>query len=89
MHRRRTAHGEWGRSLTLLPREQQQILEQRRPQQQTDEWKERFDARAGVEDTTNVLCATAFNIIRAYAWLNGTPLGTIRVSHLTRPAHAA
>ncbi|MFJ9908131.1 transposase [Streptomyces sp. NPDC101152] len=47
----KAANGKWGRSLTLLPREQQQILEQRRAQQQTDEWKERYDTRAGVEGT--------------------------------------
>ena len=108
----KAANGKWGRSLTLLPREQQQILEQRRAQQQTDEWKERYDARAGVEGTisqgvrrsrlrrtpyrgqrkthlANALSATALNVIRADAWLNGTPLGTTRVSHLTRLALAA
>ncbi|WP_331748555.1 transposase [Streptomyces chartreusis] len=108
----RAANGKSGRSLTLLPREQQQILEQRQAQQQTDEWKERYDARAGVEGTisqgvrrsrlrrtpyrgrhkthlANVLSATALNVIRADAWLNGTPLGTTRVSHLTRLTLAA
>lgn len=47
----RAANGKWGRSLTLLPREQQQILEQRRADQQTDAWKQRYDTRAGVEGT--------------------------------------
>jgi hypothetical protein len=32
----------------------------------------------------SVLNATALNLIRADAWLNGTPLGTTRVSHLAR-----
>jgi hypothetical protein len=32
----------------------------------------------------NVLSATAINLIRVDAWLNGTPLGTTRVSHLAR-----
>ena len=32
----------------------------------------------------SVLSATAINLIRADAWLNGTPLGTTRVSHLAR-----
>jgi hypothetical protein len=32
----------------------------------------------------HVLSATAINLIRADAWLNGTPLGTTRVSHLAR-----
>ncbi|MFG2795026.1 transposase [Streptomyces sp. NPDC048419] len=47
----KAANGKWGRSLTLLPQEQQQILEQRRAEQQTDEWKQRYDARARVEGT--------------------------------------
>ncbi|MFG2386464.1 transposase [Streptomyces avermitilis] len=107
----KAANGKWGRSLTLLPREQQQILEQRRAEQQTDTWKERYDARAGVEGTisqalrrtrlrrtpyqglhkthlANILSATAVNIARVDAWLNGTPLGATRVSHLARLALA-
>ncbi|SCE54821.1 Transposase DDE domain-containing protein [Streptomyces sp. di188] len=40
-----------GRSLTLLPREQQEVLAQRRREQQTEEWKKRYDVRAGVEGT--------------------------------------
>nr|WP_231905551.1 IS1182 family transposase [Streptomyces davaonensis] len=47
----KAANGKWGRSLTLLPREQQQILEERRAEQQTEAWKERYDVRAGVEGT--------------------------------------
>ena len=31
-----------------------------------------------------MLSATAVNLIRADAWLNGTPLGTTRISHLAR-----
>lgn len=103
----KAANRKWGRSLTLLPQDQQQILEQRRAEQQTDAWKERYDARAGVEGTisqavrrtrlrrtpyrgqdkthlANVLSATALNIIRTDAWLNGTPLGTTRTFHLAR-----
>ncbi|MBV9022560.1 MAG: IS1182 family transposase [Streptomycetaceae bacterium] len=41
----------YGRSLTLLPREQQEVLDQRRQEQQTEEWKKRYDIRAGVEAT--------------------------------------
>ncbi|MEV7004372.1 transposase [Streptomyces sp. NPDC093982] len=47
----KAANGKWGRSLTLLPRQQQQILEQRRTEQQTDAWKERYGTRAQVEGT--------------------------------------
>ncbi|MFJ1554720.1 transposase [Streptomyces mirabilis] len=108
----KAANGKWGRSLTLLPREQQQILEERRAEQQTDLWKERYDVRAGVEGTisqadrrthlrrtpyrgqsktrlANILSATALNITRVDACLNGTPLGSTRVSHLARLAVAA
>ncbi|MEV4574830.1 IS1182 family transposase [Nonomuraea jabiensis] len=41
----------WGRSLTLLPAAQQQILDRRRHEQQTDGWKARYAVRAGVEGT--------------------------------------
>ncbi|MFG2795062.1 transposase [Streptomyces sp. NPDC048419] len=108
----KAANGKWGRSLTLLPQDQQKILEQRRAEQQTDAWKERYDTRAGVEGTisqavrrtrlrrtpyrgqdkthlANLLSATVLNIIRADAWLNGTPLGTTRTSHLARLTLAA
>ncbi|MGW3150324.1 transposase [Streptomyces sp. NPDC001177] len=50
------ANGKWGRSLTPLPQDRQQILEQRRAAQQTDAWKERYDARAGVEGTPLPSC---------------------------------
>ena len=101
------ANGKWGRSLTLLPREQHELLARQRAEQQTPQWKARYDIRAGVEGTisqavrrtrlrrtpyrgqpkthlASVLSATAINLIRADAWLNGTPLGTTRVSHLAR-----
>ncbi|MGN6171666.1 MAG: IS1182 family transposase, partial [Streptosporangiaceae bacterium] len=108
----KAAHGKWGRSLTLLPREQHELLARQRAEQQTPQWKARYDIRAGVEGTisqavrrtrlrrtpyhgqakthlADVLSATAINIIRADAWLNGTPLGTTRVSHLARLGLAA
>jgi transposase len=103
----KAAHGKWGRSLTLLPREQHELLARQRAEQQTPQWKARYDIRAGVEGTISqavrrtrlrrtpyrgqpkthlatILSATAINLIRADAWLNGTPLGTTRVSHLAR-----
>jgi transposase len=103
----KAANGRWGRSLTLLPREQHELLARQRTEQQTPQWKARYDIRAGIEGTisqavrrtrlrrtpyhgqakthlANVLSATAINIIRIDAWLNGTPLGTTRVSHLAR-----
>jgi transposase len=43
--------GRYGRSLTLLSRDQQEVLDQRRQEQQTQAWKKRYDIRAGVEGT--------------------------------------
>ena len=103
----KAANGRFGRSLTLLSREQHEILASQRAEQQTPEWKARYDVRAGVEGTisqavratrmrrtpyhgqpkahlASVLNATALNLIRVDAWLNGTPLGATRVSHLAR-----
>ena len=108
----KAAHGKWGRSLTLLSREQQEILARQRSEQQTAamEGPLRHPRRRrghhlpgrprtrlrrtpyhGQHKThlASVLNATALNLIRADAWLNGTPLGTTRVSHLARLALAA
>lgn len=108
----KAANGTWGRSLTLLPREQHEILTRQRAEQQTAQWKARYDIRAGVEGTisqavrrtrlrrtpyrgqpkthlASILSAAAINLIRADAWLNGTPLGATRVSHLARLGLAA
>jgi Transposase DDE domain len=103
----KAAHGRRGRSLTMLSREQHEVLARARAEQQTPEWKARYNIRAGVEGTisqavrttrlrrtpchgqdkthlASVLSATAINLIRTDAWLNGTPPGTARVSHLAR-----
>ncbi|WP_280691485.1 transposase [Kitasatospora sp. GAS204B] len=40
-----------GRTLTLLPREQQQVLAQRHIEQRTAQSKARYDVRAGAEGT--------------------------------------
>jgi hypothetical protein len=91
----------------LLSRELHEVLALQRAEQQTPEWKARYDVRAGVEGTisqavratrmrstpyhgrpkthlASILNATALNLIRTDAWLNGTPLGLTRVSHLTQ-----
>jgi len=47
----RASHGRWGRSLTLLSREQHEVLARQRAEQQTPEWKARYNIRAGVEGT--------------------------------------
>jgi transposase len=44
-------NGKWGRSLTLLPADQQQVLETRRREQVTKPWQQQYDIRAGVEAT--------------------------------------
>jgi transposase len=103
----KAGNGKWGRSLTLLSREQHEVLARQRAEQQTPEWKARYNVRAGVEGAisqavratrmrrtpyhdrgkthlASILNATAINLIRTDAWLNGTPLGTTRVSHLAR-----
>ncbi|MFD8222262.1 IS1182 family transposase [Streptomyces sp. NPDC059697] len=47
----KAANGKWGRSLTLLPQDQQAALEDRRREQLTDQWQQRYNIRAGVEGT--------------------------------------
>lgn len=44
-------NGKWGRSLTLLPAAQQQVLETRRAEQVTEAWQQRYHIRAGIEAT--------------------------------------
>ncbi|MFE9927368.1 IS1182 family transposase, partial [Streptomyces sp. NPDC005774] len=70
-------NGKWGRSLTLLPREQQEVLAQRRKEQLTDEWKKRYDIRAGVEGTiSQAVRRTGIRRTR-YTGLPKTHLGNI------------
>ncbi len=45
------ADSKWGRSLTLLPAAQQQVLDTRRREQATTAWQQSYDIRAGVEAT--------------------------------------
>ena len=47
----KAASGPWGRTLTLLPQDQQQVLQDRRREQVTQQWQHRYDIRAGVEAT--------------------------------------
>jgi len=47
----KAGNGKWGRSLTLLSREQHEVLARQRAEQQTPEWKARYNIRAGVEGT--------------------------------------
>jgi transposase len=45
------SNGKWGRSLTLLPEDQQQVLQTRRREQVTEPWQQRYHIRAGIEAT--------------------------------------
>ncbi|MGW6674076.1 transposase [Streptomyces vinaceus] len=70
-------NGEWGRGLTLPPRKRQEVLAQRREEQQTDEWKKRYDTRAGVEGTiSQAVRRTGIRRTR-YTTLPKTHLGNI------------
>ena len=70
-------NGKCGRSLTLLPREQQEVLAKRREEQQTEEWKKRYDIRAGVEGTiSQAVRRTGIRRTR-YTSLSKTHLGNV------------
>ncbi|MEU1406416.1 IS1182 family transposase [Streptomyces sp. NPDC005728] len=71
------ANGRYGRSLTLLPQEQQQVLEQRRHEQQTDEWKARYNVRAGVEGTISQAVRRTGIRRSRYTGLAKTHLGNV------------
>ncbi|MFI6356404.1 IS1182 family transposase [Streptomyces sp. NPDC050743] len=74
---RASEKGRYGRSLTLLPREQQEILSRRRQEQQTEEWKKRYDIRAGVEGTiSQAVHRTGIRRTR-YTGLSKTHLGNV------------
>lgn len=74
---RASDRGRYGRSLTLLPREQQEVLDQRRRDQQTEQWKKRYDIRAGVEGTiSQAVRSTGIRRTR-YSGLPKTHLGNV------------
>ncbi|MDL5206487.1 IS1182 family transposase [Streptomyces sp. ALI-76-A] len=54
-----TRSTQYGRQLTIRPQEQDAVLERVRAEQSTDEWKDRYAARAGVEGTIHQAVATA------------------------------
>ncbi|WNZ14729.1 IS1182 family transposase [Streptomyces sp. 11x1] len=54
-----TRSTQYGRQLTVRPQEQDAVLERVRAEQSTDEWKDRYAARAGVEGTIHQAVATA------------------------------
>ncbi|MFD4947948.1 transposase [Streptomyces sp. NPDC058409] len=74
---RASEKGRYGRSLTLLNREQQETLDQRRQEQQTEQWKKRYDIRAGVEGTiSQAVRRTGIRRTR-YTGLPKTHLGNV------------
>ncbi|MEU6011572.1 transposase [Streptomyces sp. NPDC047453] len=74
---RASEKGRYGRSLTLLPREQQEVLDLRRQEQQTEKWKKRYDTRAGVEGTiSQAVHRTGIRHTR-YTGLAKTHLGNV------------
>ncbi|MFB7560963.1 IS1182 family transposase [Streptomyces brevispora] len=54
-----TRSTQYGRQLTVRPQEQDALLERVRAEQSTDEWKDRYAARAGVEGTIHQAVAAA------------------------------
>ena len=73
----RAANGQWGRSLTLLPRDQQKVLEVRRHEQLTDQWQQRYNTRAGVEGTISQAVRRTRIRRTRYTGLRKTHLGHI------------
>lgn len=73
----KAANGKWGRSLTLLPQDQQEALEDRRREQLTNEWQQRYNTRAGVEGTiSQAVRRTGIRRTR-YTGLPKTHLGNV------------
>ncbi|MDP9842063.1 transposase [Streptosporangium lutulentum] len=73
----RSVSGTYGRTLTLLPQPLQRILDERRGEQQTPEWKDRYAIRAGIKGTiSQAVRATAIRRTR-YHGLPKTALGHV------------
>ncbi|MDX3764147.1 transposase, partial [Streptomyces sp. AK02-04a] len=77
---------ESARSLTLLPQDQQAALEERRREQLTDQWQQRYNIRAGVEGTiSQAIRRTGIRRTR-YTSLPKTRLGHIFAATATATA---
>jgi transposase len=91
------------RSLTLHPQAHQEALQQARQQQQTNQWRQIYNTRAGIEGTISqgvtafglrqnryrglaktrlqhLAIATAINLKRLWAWVQGIPHASTRTS---------
>ncbi|MCQ8836327.1 transposase [Streptomyces samsunensis] len=74
-----TRSTQYGRQLTVRPQDQDAMLERVRTEQATDEWKDRYAARAGVEGTIHQAVTTAGARRTRYVGLAKTHLA--HVSH--------
>ncbi|MGW2378326.1 transposase [Kitasatospora sp. NPDC001683] len=72
-----TSSTRYGRQLTIRPQEQDAVLERLRAEQATDEWKDRYAVRAGVEGTIHqAIAATGVRQTR-YIGLRKTHLAHV------------
>ncbi|MEU4164056.1 IS1182 family transposase [Actinoplanes sp. NPDC026670] len=69
------ADSKWGRSLTLLPAAQQEILDIRRREQTTEQWQQDYRIRAGVEATISQITRRTGIRRTRYTGLDKTHLG--------------
>ncbi|WP_434599927.1 IS1182 family transposase [Streptomyces sp. A5-4] len=67
----------YGRQLTVRPQEQDALLERVRAEQSTDEWKDRYAARAGVEGTIHQAVAATGARRTRYTGLRKTHLAHV------------
>ncbi len=97
------------RVVSFAGREEQEFLEKTRLAEQSPEWRNLYQERAGIEGTIsqsvrgyslrqtryigkakthlhNIAVASAVNIVRGVAWLEGKPLEKTRVSRFARLA---
>ncbi|WP_369384193.1 IS1182 family transposase [Streptomyces sp. cg36] len=72
-----TRSTQYGRQLTVRPREQDALLERVRAEQTTDEWRKRYAARAGIEGTIHQAVAVSSMRRTRYRGLAKTHLGHI------------
>ncbi|MEU5307101.1 transposase [Streptomyces noursei] len=72
-----TRSTQYGRQLTVCPQEQDAVRERVRAEQSTDEWKDRYAARAGVEGTIHQAIAAAGARRTRYVGLAKTHLAHI------------
>ncbi|MDW4910594.1 transposase [Streptomyces sp. ADMS] len=75
-----SAMSKWGRNLTLLARPQQQALDQRRREQDTDQWQAAYGTRAGIEGTLSQAVRVTRTRTTPYRGLHKTRLGHVLIA---------